>query len=97
LLVRENGALDPQNRSDTAFFLPLTETRQPALLPIRAPMAPGALIAVSPARLDRVKHRKIASEPRHLIAPHTGEIIWRGIDKLHRFVISRANFSVWYA
>jgi hypothetical protein len=95
LLVRENGAFDPQNRSDTAFLLPLT--RLPAFLPIRVPWAQGALPAASLIRFGRADRRKTTSEPRHLIAPDTGEIIRRGIDNLHRFVISRANFSVWYA
>jgi len=43
LFVRENGAFVSQNRSDTAFFLPLTEIRLPAFLPIRVPLAPGTL------------------------------------------------------
>jgi len=97
VFVRENGAFDPQNRSDTAFFPPLTETSLPAFLPIRVPLALGVRPAVSPIRFGRAKCRKNASEPRHLIAPCPGEIIRPGIDKLHRFVISRANFSVWYA
>jgi len=95
MLVRENGAFYPQNRSDTALFLPLTCL--PAFLPIRAPLARGALPAVSLIRFRLLDRGKNASEPRHLIAADTGEIIRRSIDNLHRFVISRANFSVWYA
>lgn len=94
VLVRENGAFDPQYRSDIAFP-PLT--RLPAFLPIRAPLARGVLPAALPTGLGWTNRGEIGSEPRHLIAPYPGEIIRRGIDKLHRFVISRANFSVWYA
>jgi hypothetical protein len=97
LLVRENGAFDPQNSFDTTFFLPLTETCLPASLPIGALLAQGAPPVSSPGGFGRAVRRKTASKPRHLITPYPGEIIRDGIDKLHRFVISRANFSVWYA
>jgi len=63
------------------------------LLPIRAPLAQGAPLMLVFGWAGR---RKIGAKPRHLIAPYPGEIIRRGIDNIHRFVISRANFSVWY-
>jgi len=92
--VRENGVFNPQDRSDIAFPSSLTEACLPVFLPIRAPQIPGAFRPLASGWAGR---REIGTKPRHLIAPYPGGIIRHGIDNIHRFVISRANFSVWYA
>jgi hypothetical protein len=76
------------------FLLPLTAACFPTFPAIRAPLAQGASLTLIPGWAGR---GKIGEKPRYLIAPYRGEIIRGGIDNIHRIVISRANFSVWYA
>jgi hypothetical protein len=95
-LIPVAGCLQLTEAPWRRVFLPLIEIRRSAPMSIRAFKAQGAP-PVAPNRFTLICRGEIGMQARHLIARDTGEIIRRGIDNIHRFVISRANFSVWYA